>query len=69
MNHTIIDHLDKCFDELIASTSIKTYKITIKKNGVFTQWIAKGESLNKAENSVQAYVGGNIQFVGGKELF
>lgn len=47
---------------------IRTYRITIKKDGarqVFTAW---GKTLNEAENSVQAYVGNSITFISGKDI-
>ena len=67
-NNPIFDHMNQCFDQLIKPQTIKTYKITIKKDGVITQWTAKGINLNKAEDSVQAFVRGNIEFLGGKDI-
>ena len=53
-------------DEL--SPHIKTYKITIKKNGVQSQWRAKGIKMKEAEDSIQAFVGGDITFLGCKDI-
>ena len=63
-----MNHMDQCFNQLLKPQPIRTYKITIKKDGLVTQWTVKGTDLNKAENSVKAFVGGDIDFLGGKDV-
>ena len=66
VNEAVLDHIDQLVNAI--SPPLRTYKITIKQNGGVSEWIAKGETLNDAENSVQAYAGGNIYFLSGKDI-
>lgn len=66
MNDTIMNHMNECFDELL--NPVKTYRITIKKDGVKSEWTAKGRNMNEAENSIQAYVGSNIYFLSCRDI-
>lgn len=56
MNHTILDHLDQCFDQLINPKPVKAYKFTIQyKDGKESRQIVKHYSLDQCLKNLKKW--------------